>query len=160
RNYVIASFIGILVGAITLSTFGENIVVAGLDVFLIALLCLALKLPGAVTIAAGVVPVMVLIATPNAWSYGAYRMADILIGLASALLVSLVLWPARAGDALRGNVAAAVRGAGALVGQAFAELSKDAGSDQEAASGEVNVEQRIAAAQALLPAAQQEPSRT
>jgi len=77
RNYIMASILGVLFGAASLSLIGNNIYVAGLDVTLMAALCLWLKLPTVVTIAGGIAPVMVLTRTPHLWEYGAYRVTDI-----------------------------------------------------------------------------------
>ncbi|MGE0544825.1 MAG: aromatic acid exporter family protein [Dehalococcoidia bacterium] len=156
RNYLIASAIGVLVGASIVSVFGDNILIAGAGIFFIVLLTIALRLPPAgASIAAGVVPVMVLAVTGSAWRYGGYRLIDIAIGLGSAIVVSLLLWPSRAVTELRTEVAGAVRDATALATAAIRNLTGT--TPHVAADLQASAKGHLEAAQALLVAARQEP---
>jgi uncharacterized membrane protein YccC len=156
RNYIIASVTGVLLGALLVSVFGDHLLVAGFGIFVIATLATLMRLPpvGA-SVAAGVVPVLVLLAPSSPWRYGAYRIADILLGLASAILVSLVLWPTRAVVELRRAVGAAVADAAGMVSASLRGMV--AGATEESEDLEARIAARLLAAQGLLPAARQEP---
>lgn len=156
RNYLFASAIGVVVGASIVWLFGDNVLFAGAGIFLIVLLAIALRLPPAgASVAAGVVPVLVLAVTGSPWKYGVYRLIDIAIGLCSAIVVSLLFWPSRAVSELRAETAAAIRDATALVTAAIRNLTSktpDVAGDLEASA-----KGHLEAAQNLLIAARQEP---
>jgi uncharacterized membrane protein YccC len=111
--------------------------------------------PAGASIAAGVVPVMVLAVTGSPWRYGVYRITDIAIGLCSAIIVSLLFWPSRAVTEFRDEVAGAVRDATALVASALRNLTR--GSPNLAGDLETSARQHLESAQGLLIAARQEP---
>jgi uncharacterized membrane protein YccC len=156
RNYLIASAIGVVVGASIVSVFGDNVLIAGVGIFFIVLITIAMRLPPAgAAIAAGVVPVMVLAVTGSAWRYGMYRLIDIAIGLCSAIIVSLLLWPSRAVTQLRTEVAGALRDAIALATSAIRNLTGAAPTNT--VDLDAGARQHLEAAEDLLVAARQEP---
>lgn len=156
RNYLIASAIGVVLGASIVSVVGDNVLFAGAGIFPIVLFSLAMKLPPAgASIAAGVVPVLVLAVTGSPWRYGAYRLIDIAIGLASAILVSLLLWPSRAVTQFRQGVSGAIRDAGLLASSSLRVLTVSGPTPDPGL--EARVRNSLEAAQGLLPAARQEP---
>lgn len=156
RNYLIASAIGVIVGATIVSIFGDNVLFAGVGIFFIVLITIAMRLPPAgAAIAAGVVPVMVLAVTGSAWRYGAYRLIDIAIGLSSAIIVSLLLWPSRAVTQLRIEVAGALQDAFTLATAAVRSLTGAAPTN--AGDLDAGARRHLEAAEDLLAAARQEP---
>jgi uncharacterized membrane protein YccC len=98
---------------------------------------------------------MVLAVTGSPWRYGGYRLIDIAIGLGSAIIVSLLIWPARAVTELRAEVADAVRDATGLATSAIRNLIGAAPTS--AADLEAGAKRHLEAAEGLLVAAQQEP---
>jgi uncharacterized membrane protein YccC len=159
RNYLIASATGVVVGAAIVSMAGASLPAAGVGVFLIAALAMAMRLPPAgAAIAAGVVPVLVLSVSGSPWQYGVYRLLDIAIGLGAAILVSLLFWPSRAVVQLRQATSGAVNDAATLAVNALRRLT--GGSPQPTTVDlEARAMQRLQTAQGLLPAARQEPLR-
>jgi uncharacterized membrane protein YccC len=156
RNYLIASAIGVLVGATIVSNLGSHLLAAGAGVFLIAAIAMAMRLPPAgVSVAAGVVPVLVLTVSGSPWQYGLYRLIDIAIGLGSAILVSLTMWPSRAVVQLRNAAAGAVDDAVTRAADALDRLI-DGSVRPHTEDLETRAVQRLQAAQGLLPAARQE----
>ncbi|MGH2603036.1 MAG: FUSC family protein, partial [Dehalococcoidia bacterium] len=124
RNYLIASAVGVLLGALIVTIFGSNVIAVGAGIFVVLLLGTWMKLPpGSRVVAAGILPVIALAASDDPWRYGAYRLADIAVGLGSAILVSLLLWPSRAAVTLRRTVADVVRDAGTVVAGALTDLT-------------------------------------
>jgi uncharacterized membrane protein YccC len=160
RNYLLASAVGVIFGAATLSVFGANVLIAAAGITLLALVCMRLRLPPpAVTTAGGVIPVLVLSVSESPWRYGVYRLIDVVVGVSTAMLVSALVWPSRSGDALRQAVADAVRAAGTYVAGTLDGLIAGSGPPADAARRETQIQQRLQAAQGLLGSAQHEPSR-
>ena len=161
RNYLIASAVGVVIGAAALSAFGENIVIAAGGITLLALLCMRLRLPPpSITTAAGVIPVLALSVSESPWRYGAYRLIDVVVGVSTAMLVSALVWPSRSGDALRRAVADAVRATGTYVAGTLDGLIAGSGPPADAARRETQIRQQLQAAQGMLGNAQHEPSRS
>lgn len=159
RSYLFASAVGVLIGAATLWAFGPNIPIAGVGIVVVVLICMRLGLPAVVSTAAGVMPVMVLAVSGSPWSYGWYRLLDVVIGLAAAILVSLLVWPVRAVAELRRSLAGAVRDAGGEMAAALHALAAGTGAASSGVERTAAIEQRLEAAHGLVGAALQEPSR-
>lgn len=158
RNYFIASATGVLVGAVTVRLVGDNVLLAGAGMFAIVLLAALLGLPAAtMATAAGVVPVLVLSVSGSPWEYGGYRLIDIAIGILSANIVGLLLWPSRAIDALRRSVGDAIRMSCSLLSGTLRDLAAGHSPPTPDVDTPARIAQQLAAAQALLPAARGEP---
>jgi uncharacterized membrane protein YccC len=157
RSYLIASTVGVLLGALIVSLVGSNVVAVGVGIFVVLLLGTWMKLPpGTRVVAAGVLPVIALAASDDPWRYGAYRLADIATGLGSAILVSLLLWPSRAVVTLRRSVADVVRDAGTVVATALTDLTTAPSPPDRMEELRAQMRQRLDTAQELLPAVHQE----
>jgi uncharacterized membrane protein YgaE (UPF0421/DUF939 family) len=92
-------FMGTVLGAtvgITVASFGPNLVVFGISVFILGLLSAALHSDRNAYRFAGVTLAIVLLvpSTDSAWRFALHRFADVCIGIGVALVLT-VLWPER-----------------------------------------------------------------
>jgi uncharacterized membrane protein YccC len=153
RNYVIANVTGVLLGALIVATLGKQLLVAGAGIFLIAALATAMRLPPAsASVACGIIPVLVLSVSGDPWRYGGHRILDILIGMASAIAVSFLLFPTRAAVQVRQAVGGAVRDASSAAAGAIQALVAGA-APVDAGIAASQIAARLQTARGLLPAA-------
>jgi hypothetical protein len=156
RNYVIANVTGVLLGALIVATLGKQLLVAGAGIFLVAALATAMRLPPAsASVACGIIPVLVLSVSGDPWRYGGHRILDILIGMASAIAVSFLLFPVRAVVQLRQAVGGTVRDASCGAAGAVEALVAG-GAPVDAGVARSQFGAGLQTARALLPAARLE----
>ena len=90
----VGTAVGAVVGAITATYFHYNVAVYGIDVFLIGLLCAALRIERTAYRYASITLAIVML-VPRAvgpWITAAHRFAEVSIGIVVALAISAV-WP-------------------------------------------------------------------
>jgi uncharacterized membrane protein YgaE (UPF0421/DUF939 family) len=85
--------LGAVMGALLTTYFGSNLIVFGLGVFVIGLICAALRLEDAYRLASVTLAIVMLIAhTKQAWIVAAHRFIEVSVGIAVGLALT-ALWP-------------------------------------------------------------------
>ena len=85
--------LGAVMGALLTTYFGSNLIVFGLGVFVIGLICAALRLEDAYRLASVTLAMVMLIAhTKQAWIVAAHRFIEVSVGIAVGLALT-ALWP-------------------------------------------------------------------
>jgi uncharacterized membrane protein YgaE (UPF0421/DUF939 family) len=85
--------LGAVVSALLATYFGSNTIVFGLGVFVIGLLCVALRLGEAYRLASVTLAIVMLVArTRPAWIVAAHRFLEVSVGIAVGLALTAV-WP-------------------------------------------------------------------
>jgi uncharacterized membrane protein YgaE (UPF0421/DUF939 family) len=85
--------LGAVMGALLTTYFGSNLMVFGLGVFVIALICAALRLEDAYRLASVTLAIVMLIArTKQAWIVAAHRFVEVTVGIVVGLALTAV-WP-------------------------------------------------------------------
>jgi len=92
----VGTALGAAVGAMVASYFGPHVLVFGASVFLLGLLCAVARLDRSAYRFGGVALVIVLLIprTGPAWQIAFHRFAEVSIGIAVALIMTVV-WPER-----------------------------------------------------------------
>jgi uncharacterized membrane protein YgaE (UPF0421/DUF939 family) len=95
-RYFVGTGIGAAVGAVTTAYFGGSVWVFGMAVFLVGILCTALRVERAAYRYASVTLVIVMLVTrsPSVWSVAIHRFLEVSVGIAMGLLLS-EFWPER-----------------------------------------------------------------
>jgi uncharacterized membrane protein YgaE (UPF0421/DUF939 family) len=84
--------LGAVMGALLTTYFGSNLIVFGLGVFVIGLICAALRLEDAYRLASVSLAIVMLIAhTKQAWIVAAHRFIEVSVGIAVGLALT-ALW--------------------------------------------------------------------
>jgi uncharacterized membrane protein YccC len=160
RNYIIANVVGTLAGTLAVTTFGSSVAVTSLAVVGITVLCGALGLLTTAPIAAAIPIVLVTLVTGDPWVYGAWRLFDIMLGLAIGIGVSLLLWPVRGVEVVCSNLATAIRGCGRRAGLALESVGTGGSISPDAIQISREIRSCLFAAQAALASAASEPDRS
>ena len=85
--------LGALMGALLTTYFGSNLMVFGLGVFVIGLICAALRLEEAYRLAGVTLAIVMLIArTKQVWIVAADRFVEVTVGIVVGLALTAV-WP-------------------------------------------------------------------
>jgi uncharacterized membrane protein YgaE (UPF0421/DUF939 family) len=85
--------LGAVMGALLTTYFGSNLMVFGLGVFVIGLICAALRLEDAYRLASVTLAIVMLIArTKQAWIVAAHRFVEVTVGIVVGLALTAV-WP-------------------------------------------------------------------
>jgi uncharacterized membrane protein YccC len=92
----VGTALGSSVGAIVATYFGPRVLALGLGVFILGLLCAATKVDRSAYRFGGIALAIVLLVprTGSAWQIALHRFAEVSIGIAVALFLTLV-WPER-----------------------------------------------------------------
>ncbi len=92
----VGTVLGAIVGAIVASNFGPHVLVFGMSVFILGLLCAVAHADRSAYRFGGVTLAIVLLVprTGPAWQIALHRFAEVSIGIAVALLLTVV-WPER-----------------------------------------------------------------
>jgi uncharacterized membrane protein YccC len=92
----VGTALGSLVGAIAATYFGPHVLALGVGVFILGLLCAATKVDRSAYRFGGIALAIVLLVprTGSAWQIALHRFAEVSIGIAVALFLTLV-WPER-----------------------------------------------------------------
>jgi uncharacterized membrane protein YgaE (UPF0421/DUF939 family) len=81
--------LGAVMGALLTTYFGSNLIVFGLGVFVIGLICAALRLEDAYRLATVTLAIVMLIAhTKQAWIVAAHRFIEVSVGIAVGLALT------------------------------------------------------------------------
>jgi uncharacterized membrane protein YccC len=96
KHRLIGTALGAAMGALLAAFFGPGIVVFGLAVFVLGLICAALRLDGsAYRFASITIAILLLIVrTEPPWIASLHRFVEVSIGIAVALIIT-ALWPQR-----------------------------------------------------------------
>ena len=94
RQRFIGTAMGAAAGALLSTLAGRNLTVFGAGVFILGLICAALRIERGAYHYAGItlVIVMLIVYTPSPWMVAVHRFVEISIGLAVGLILSAV-WP-------------------------------------------------------------------
>jgi uncharacterized membrane protein YgaE (UPF0421/DUF939 family) len=85
--------LGAVMGALLTTYFGSNLMVFGVGVFVIGLICAALRLEDAYRLASVTLAIVMLIArTKQAWIVAAHRFVEVTVGIVVGLALTAV-WP-------------------------------------------------------------------
>jgi uncharacterized membrane protein YgaE (UPF0421/DUF939 family) len=85
--------LGAVMGALLTTYFGSNLIAFGLGVFVIGLICAALRIEDAYRLASVTLAIVMLIAhTKQAWIVAAHRFIEVSVGIAVGLALT-ALWP-------------------------------------------------------------------
>ena len=85
--------LGAVMGALLTTYFASNLIVFGLGVFVIGLICAALRLEDAYRLASVTLAIVMLFAhTKQAWIVAAHRFIEVSVGIAVGLALT-ALWP-------------------------------------------------------------------
>jgi uncharacterized membrane protein YgaE (UPF0421/DUF939 family) len=95
----VGTALGAAAGALLAAYFGPNMFVFGVGVFVIGIICAALRLGRAASALAGVTLALVVLVerTEPPWKLAAHRFGEVSLGIVVALIVT-VLWPERLAD--------------------------------------------------------------
>jgi uncharacterized membrane protein YgaE (UPF0421/DUF939 family) len=92
----VGTALGAAAGALLAAYFGPSVIVFGIGVFVIGIICAALRLGRAASALAGVTLALVVLVerTEPPWKLAAHRFVEVSLGIVVALILA-VLWPQR-----------------------------------------------------------------
>lgn len=108
----VGTLLGAVMGVASILVFPDTVIGNGAGLFVTTGLCAFLtRWDPRYRMAAITVTIIILasVGQPDRVHFGLFRVVEILVGVVSALLVSLVLWPRRAGTVLRDDLAGQLR---------------------------------------------------
>jgi len=101
--------VGAVVGGVFMAVWGANVTAFGVAVAIAFYTCSVLKLAESQRLATVTVAILMLIGrTSSAWTIALHRFLEVSIGILVAMVISLVLWPSRAREALRKGIGEAL----------------------------------------------------
>ena len=107
--------VGAVVGGLFVATWGLNVIAFGAAVVISFCLCAILRIADSQRLATVTVGVLMLIHRPgSAWVVATHRFFEVSIGILVAMVISFVVWPARARETLRKGIADALSSAEAM----------------------------------------------
>lgn len=107
--------VGAIVGAVFIVMWGANTMAFACAVAIAFYLCSILKLGESQRLSTVTVAILMLIGrTSSVWIIALHRFLEVSIGILVAMLISFVLWPSRARESLRKELAGALTDMGAL----------------------------------------------
>jgi len=101
--------VGAVVGGAFMAMWGANVTTFGVAVAIAFYVCSVLKLAESQRLATVTVGILMLIGrVSSAWIVALHRFLEVSIGILVAMVISFVLWPSRAREALRQGIGAAL----------------------------------------------------
>jgi len=101
--------VGAVVGLAFMVVWGANVTAFGVAVAIAFYICSVLKLAESQRLATVTVAILMLIGrTSSPWTIALHRFLEVSIGILVAMVISLVLWPSRAREALRKGIGEAL----------------------------------------------------
>ena len=100
--------IGSIAGAVLIDQLGSSPVSLGISVFFTIILCALLNIKDSFRIAAMSTAVIIVMGGThpiNPWTFSFYRFVDSCIGILVAIAVARLLWPEKAAESIRKNIA-------------------------------------------------------
>lgn len=102
-------FVGSIAGAIFINTIGSDTISLGISVFCTIVICAVLGLKESFRIAGLSTAIIIILGshhpTISPWLFSLYRFVDSCIGILVALFVSRFIWPAKAVEDIKRNIA-------------------------------------------------------
>ena len=158
---ILGTAIGAVLGVACLLLFGQGVVALGLSVGSTILICAYFTyLHESFRLAGLTACIVIFMAGPehNPYLFGLTRFAEITLGVAVALVVSLFVWPSRAGGHLTTGVARILRDEAVFYSILLACRSDADCPPQEEREAVASLEKTRAQNRALLAEAKQEPA--